>query len=140
MPDTFNTNLVDALNKSFLDNESYNKYSEFVEDKKDKSDRYFYNEIEKVQSEVSNELKARHLNNLEYLSKMEGFINDDIKRKIEYIKSLIKVEESESLQDIESQFFGGSSLLLWFLLVTVLFRKGGRNRRGRRNRRGFYRY
>lgn len=139
MPDTFNTNLVDALNKSFLDNETYNKYSEFVEDKKDKSDRYFYIEIEKVQSEVSNELKARHLNNLEYLSKMEGFINEDIKRKIEYIKSLIKVEESESLQDIESQFFGGSSLLLWFLLVTVLFRKGGKNRRGGRNRRGFYR-
>lgn len=134
MSDTFNNNLVDALNKSFLDNETYNKYSEFVEEKKDKSDRYFYNEIEKVQSDVSNELKARHLNNLEYLSKMEGFINEDIRRRIEYIKSLIKIEESESLQDIESQFFGGSSLLLWFLLVTVLFRKGGRNRRG------FYRY
>ncbi|RKD30880.1 hypothetical protein [Thermohalobacter berrensis] len=139
MPQEYNNNLAYMLNRIMMGEEEYKKFEEFMDEYGDKSDDYLYREIEKVQAEVSNDLKRQHLKNLEYVAKMEGFVTDETRRKIERVKGIIKIDE-----DVESRspyyrrpyyyrgdFFRGSSLLLWFLLLTLLFRQ-------RRFRRPFF--
>lgn len=135
----FDNNSGKMIVKAFINDEAYGKYEKFLEEYGEKSDQDLYKEIENVQSEVSNDIKKQHLNNLELLGKMNGFISDEIIKRINYTKKIIIIEEENNSlsNNVEGQFFGGASLLLWFLLVTVIFRKG---KRRRRRRRGFNRY
>ncbi|WP_069649366.1 hypothetical protein [Caloranaerobacter ferrireducens] len=124
------------FNRILYDDIIINKFNEFLEKYADKSDKYIYQEIERVQKEVPDAVKVRHIKNLEAISKFEGFVTEDIKREIEKLKRLINVDSSEnekiSNRELESQFFSPSSLLLWFLLLVIIYRR-------RRYRRPYHR-
>ncbi len=132
------------FNRVIYDEDIMKQFDEFSNEYTDKSDRELYTEIEKVQSEVSTEVKKKHINNLEHLAQMEGFMSDGTVRDIDRIKKIIKIDESSSRfknvnrESIDAQFVSRSSLLLWFLLVTVLYR--GRRRYRRPYRFPFRRY
>ncbi|WP_427339048.1 hypothetical protein [Caloranaerobacter sp. DY30410] len=115
------------FNRILYDDIIINKFDEFLKKYGDKPDRYIYQEIEKVQKEVPDAVKVRHIKNLEAISKFEGFVTEDIKREIEKLKRLINVDSSEnkkiSDRELESQFFSPSSLLLWFLLLVIIYRR-----------------
>lgn len=106
------------------------QFDEFSKNYSDKSEREIYREIDRVQSEVSNDIKKRHIKNLETLAQMEGFINERTVRDITRIKRLIRLDETSSsnTKNIETQYTSPTSLLLWFLLLTSIWR--GRYRRG----------
>ncbi|KPU27987.1 hypothetical protein TR13x_01170 [Caloranaerobacter sp. TR13] len=115
------------FNRILYDDIIINKFNEFLEKYEDKSDKYIYQEIERVQKEVPDAVKRRHIKNLEAISKFEGFVTEDIKREIEKLKRLINVESSEnkkiSDRELENQFFSPTSLLLWFLLLVMIYRR-----------------
>lgn len=101
------------------------EFDKFLDEYGDKTDEELYEEVSRIQDQVPVELKKKHLNNLEQLAKMQGFVNDETREKINKIKELINVDTVSSWgrRRINSQFFfGGASLLLWFLLVVILFR------------------
>lgn len=102
------------------------------------SDRELIYEIEKVQKEVPNEVKLQHIKNLELLSQMDTFSQQNSSDSVSYLKDLIQVNEnvSNSPRLSRGQYVSGASLLLWFLLVAALYRRPfGRRGFGRR---GYY--
>lgn len=125
LDEKYNNNMNYLLNRMIIGEESVDRYDEFLNEYGQKSDEELYQEISKVQADVSNEAKKIHVRNLERLSRMEGFVDDDVRRRVEKVKGLIKIEESGSRRYSRgsAQYFYGTSLLLWFLLVTALFRK-----------------
>ena len=124
------------FNRVVYDEDMISQFDEFTNEYTNKSDRELYAEIEKIQSEVDINVKKKHINNLEHLAQMEGFVSAETAQHIDRIKKLIKVDESSSSsksvdeRSFHAQFASRSSLLLWFLLVTALFR--GRKRKFRR--------
>lgn len=120
----FNSNMSHLLNRMILGEESVDKYDEFLKQYGEKSDEELFDEINKLQSEVPDDIKKIHLRNLDRLSRMEGFVDSKVRERIDYIRETIKIEESSDRRYSRNvQYFGGSSLLLWFLLVTALFRR-----------------
>lgn len=127
MGGTYNYDTPKMLGKAILQDDLMGKYDEFLNKYKDKSDRELFEEISRVQSKLSPEVKRQHIRNLEYLSQMGGFVDEEVKKRINFAKRLIVIddatEKTDSSMDVSTaQFFGGSSLLLFFLLLTTLFR------------------
>ncbi|MBS4534621.1 hypothetical protein GOQ29_03225 [Clostridium sp. D2Q-14] len=136
----FNNNMGHLLNRMILGEESVDKYDEFLKEYGQKSDEELFVEIDKIQKEVPDGIKSIHLRNLDRLARMEGFVDSDTIDKIDYVKKIIKVEESSNRRysGVNVQYFGGTSLLLWFLLLTVLFRRPRFRRGHRRGHRRIY--
>lgn len=137
MPKASENSFGYIFNNIFYDEDTMIQFDEFAKEYESKTDAQLYEAIEKTQAEVDIEIKKKHIKNLELIGQMEGFIDETTTRSINEIKKLIKVEETSSRargysrynrRRVEAQFFSSSSLLLWFLLVTVLFR-GSRFRR-----------
>ena len=134
MPKASQNNFAYMFNNIFYDDNTMKQFDKFAEEYANKTDAELYEAIEKAQAEVDMETKKKHIRNLELLAQVEGFVDDATVNNINNIKSLIKIDEASSNvkryrgRRIEPQFFGASSLLLWFLLVVVLFR-GSRFRR-----------
>jgi hypothetical protein len=128
MRDYFNNNRVYMINRMILNDEEMKEFEKYMEEYGQVPDRYLLREISRVQRELPNELKMQHINNLEQLSKMQGFVDDEIRNKINSVKRIIIIDNSSSTDNTENisediGYFEGSSLLLWFLLLTFLFRR-----------------
>ncbi|WP_066502170.1 hypothetical protein [Abyssisolibacter fermentans] len=123
MPRNYNNNLNFVLNNSILSDKDMEEYKQFMKKYDKKSDRYLIREIKKVQKQVSIENKKLHVKNLETLANMDGFVNDFTKRKIRYVNKLLDLNDASAESEVESQFFDGASLLLWFLLLVIIFRQ-----------------
>lgn len=123
MPRNYNNNLNFVLNNSILSDKDMEEYKQFMKKYDKKSDRYLIREIKKVQKQVSIENKKLHVKNLETLANMDGFVNDFTKRKIRYVNKLLDLNDASAESEVEGQFFDGSSLLLWFLLLVIIFRQ-----------------
>jgi len=128
------------FNRLFYDEPVLNKLEEYSKQYENKSEREIYSEIQRVQKEVPNEVKVQHLKNLELLSQMDMFSQQSHKSNVSYLRDLVEIDENDynSSHLSRSQYVTGSSLLLWFLLVTSLYRRPY-YRRGF-GRRGFGRY
>ncbi|EOD00834.1 hypothetical protein [Caldisalinibacter kiritimatiensis] len=113
------------FNRLLYDEAVIEELDKYSKEYQDKTDREILAEIEKVQAEVPNEVKLQHIKNLELLSKMEGFKEENPMADMEFLKQLIRVDEnaSESRTLSRRQYVSGSSLLLWFLLLTVLYKR-----------------
>lgn len=128
MPRISENNFGNMFNQIFYDDKMMEQFDTFAEQYKDISDEELYSEIDRVQSELSEEVKQKHLNNLGLLAQMEGFVPNETVQSIERAKKLIKVNTSSSRsrplseREIRRQFVGGASLLLWFLLLVVIWR------------------
>lgn len=128
MPKTSENNFGYMFNNVFYDENILNQLEAFNEEYADKTDAELYAAIEEAQANVDNEVKKKHIKNLELMAQMEGFVSENTVRNINNVKQLIKIDETStksrrySRRRIDSQFFAAGSLLLWFLLVAVLFR------------------
>ncbi|MTI67354.1 MAG: hypothetical protein FH753_12265 [Firmicutes bacterium] len=123
------------FNKLLYDDSVLEKLDKYSKDYENKSNREILSYIEKLQADVSNDIKLQHIKNLELLSKMEGFTEENAIVNIKYLKRLLKVNENVSNHTRlnRNQYVSGSSLLLWFLLVTLIYRRPfGRRRPFRR--------
>lgn len=124
------------FNEILYDEQVIEQFDEFSKKYKDKEDEEIYSEIDRLQKEVSEEIKKKHLKNLELLSQIEGFTTQETVREVENVKKLLKIKNSSenkkvSEREIRRQYVSPSSLLLWFLLLTVIYR--GRKRYYRRS-------
>jgi hypothetical protein len=65
--------------------------------------------------------------NLDALSKMEGFVTDTHRQRIDMVKSILtaetRVSRPSQQSGVETQIFFGSSLLLWFLILAAIWRR-----------------
>ncbi|WP_425447671.1 hypothetical protein [Dethiothermospora halolimnae] len=121
----YDNNIPTLINKSLLEDEQLKKVDKLKKEYNNKPDRYLYREIVKLRDNMDLELRKQHYNNLVQLEKMEGFVDDNIRRKINRLKGLLEVNEKSSNSKAESDgnYFSESSLLLWHLSTTFLFRK-----------------
>ncbi|MBS4536629.1 hypothetical protein GOQ29_13475 [Clostridium sp. D2Q-14] len=129
------------FNRLFYDESVLNELEKYSSQYENISDSELYVEIERVQKEVPNEIKAQHMKNLESLSQMNMFSEGSHSSDISHLRNLVEIDESNSYPSSisRSQYVSGSSLLLWFLLVVALWRRPF-GRRGFRRKRGFGRY
>ncbi|MTI48283.1 hypothetical protein [Sporosalibacterium faouarense] len=110
------------------DDSMVDQFDEFSEKYGNASDAELYTEIEKVQAEVSNEVKKKHIENLELIAKMDSIVPTETIRGIQEAKRLVKIDETSSNakkisdRELRRQYVSPTSLLLWFLLLTVIWR------------------
>jgi len=119
-----------TLDLMILPNDKMNEFNEFLSEYGNKPDRYLYSEIARVKSEVSNEVLQQHITNLDAMAKMEGLVTDGHKRRIDTVKRILTTDfpTQSSARRIQSNpstefFFGGASLLLWFLALAAIWRR-----------------
>lgn len=103
----------------------YEKFQEYMKQYEGASERQIMAEIMRVRGEVSQEVLNAHFKNLELMGNMEGFGNEQIRQRIAMMKNMLAANTpAASSRTVETaQFFGGSSLLLWFLLLTAIWRR-----------------
>ncbi len=118
------------------------KFNEYQQQYGNMPDKGIYQEIMRVRSEVSQETIQQHIHNLEALAQLQGFTNDAQRQRIDYVKSLLNAPGGQRGKEssTESQFFGGTSLLLWFLLLNGIWRRPIRGPIGRYPGFGYPRY
>lgn len=117
------------LSQMFLNEEQMKEFEAFMKEYADKSDRYIYREIARVKNEVSEEELQQHITNLDHLYNMQGFATEDVKNRIKIVKQILtskgptfnprNVQQSAP----KTQFFFGTSLLLWFLALVAIWRR-----------------
>ena len=101
------------------------KFQELFEQYGNQSDRFLINEIMKLRDQVPAQDIQRHIQNLELLGQLNGFTTAEQKQKIEYVKRILSGTGSEASTQSDPQgqfFFFGTSLLLWFLLLVLIWR------------------
>ncbi|SHJ94367.1 hypothetical protein SAMN02745975_03284 [Geosporobacter subterraneus DSM 17957] len=113
------------LNPMIMEKTHYEKFQEYMKQYEGASERQIMAEIMRVRGEVSQDVLNAHLKNLELMGNMEGFGNEQIRQRIAMMKNALAAgAPAASSRTIETaQFFGGSSLLLWFLLLTAIWRR-----------------
>lgn len=116
-----------TLDLVMLPNDKLEEYNKFLEQYGNVPDKYILREMYRVKGEVSQDVLSQHIKNLDALSKMEGFVTDDHKQRIEMVKNILTAETRLSRPsqqaEVETQFWGGSSLLLWFLALAAIWRR-----------------
>ncbi|MFT9497485.1 hypothetical protein [Anaerosolibacter sp.] len=116
-----------TLDLVMLPNDKLGEYNKFLEQYGNVPDKYILREMYRVKGEVSQEVLSQHIKNLDALSNMEGFVTDDHKQKIEMVKNILtaetRISRPSQQAEVETQFWGGSSLLLWFLTLAAIWRR-----------------
>lgn len=112
------------LNPVVMEKEHLEKFEEYMKQYEGASERQIMSEIMRVRSEVSKEVVDTHIRNLELMGQMEGFTNAEIRQRIDMMKNMLAANApAASSGRVETAQFGGSSLLLWFLLLTAIWRR-----------------
>lgn len=120
-----------VLNSSLLTTEQQEEFEKFRSEYKNRNKRQITREIMKVKSKLSQDVINKHIKNLDALAKMEGFVTDEAKANIEYIKKVLSQEarpgrgrpnpNASAAPPPQQQFVGGASLLLWFLILVAIW-------------------
>jgi len=139
MPDIVSTKGNYTLDFIMVPSEHIDKFNEFMMQYGDKSDYEIFSEIAKVKGELSQDLLNQHISNLDSLSQMNGFITDLAHQRIAAVKEVLHYNSDQSEKsNVDSQFFfGGTSLLLWFLTLAAIWRRPFGGGRGGFRRPGF---
>ncbi|WZL71934.1 hypothetical protein QBE52_12560 [Clostridiaceae bacterium 35-E11] len=117
------------LGQMFLNEEQIKEFNAFMKEYAGKSDRYIFREIARVKNEVSQEELQQHIANLDHLYNMKGFATEEVKSRIDTVKKILTSKSPAfSPRNIQqsapkTQFFFGSSLLLWFLALVAIWRR-----------------
>jgi hypothetical protein len=129
MKNFFDNSFIDIFNEIALTQEDIEQFEKYKKEYMDKPEKYIIREIVQIKNTLSKEVLQQHIYNLNLLSQMKGFVSEEHKNKIEYIKNLLDSDifvgrrRYERTPDVEEQYFGRSSLLLWFLLLTAIWRR-----------------
>ncbi|MCC5910597.1 MAG: hypothetical protein JJT76_09195 [Clostridiaceae bacterium] len=121
-----------TLDFIMVPSEYIGEFNDFMVQYGDKSDYDIYRQIVDTKSELSQDLLNQHIKNLDSLSQMNGFVTDATKQRIAAVKEILTADtgSSNSQANVETQFFGGTSLLLWFLILAGIWRRPFRGFRG----------
>lgn len=119
----YNNDFINVFNKTILDETQMKEIEGYTKEYGDKSEQYLAREIMKIKASVPSNVIDQHIKNLDHLSQMEGFITIEMKQRIDMLKRILNNPSGRSQSNVEGQFFGGSGLLLWFLLLTSIWRK-----------------
>lgn len=117
------------LGQMFLNEEQIKEFDAFMKEYADKSDRYIYREIARVKNEVSEEELQQHIANLDHIYNMKGFATEEVKSRIDIVKKILTSKapafNPRNIQQSapRTQFFFGTSLLLWFLALVAIWRR-----------------
>ncbi|AOY77529.1 hypothetical protein [Clostridium formicaceticum] len=102
------------------------QFNDFMAEYGDKSDYEIFQEIAETKSQLSQDLLSLHIKNLDSLSQMNGFVTDVTEQRIAAVKEILTegTDSSNSGSSVDSRFFfGGTSLLLWFLILAAIWRR-----------------
>ncbi|PAB60623.1 hypothetical protein [Anaeromicrobium sediminis] len=114
-----------VLNSSLLSPEEQEEFEKFRKDYENKNKRQISREILRIKSRVSPEVIDQHIHNLDTLAQMKGFVTDETKANIEYVKRLLsqntRVRSAGKPYPPQPQYVSGSSLLLWFLVLVAIW-------------------
>lgn len=140
MPEIINYSGGYNLDFIMLPSEHIGQFNDFMKEYGELSDYEIYTKIAEVKGQVSKEVLNQHLQNLDALTNMNGFVTDTAKFRIEAVKKVLAEASSSNLQPrVDSNFFfGGSSLLLWFLILAAVWRRPFRGPTFGRPRFGFW--
>ncbi|AOT71596.1 hypothetical protein [Geosporobacter ferrireducens] len=112
------------LNPITMEQTHSEKFQEYMKQYEGASERQIMSEIMRVRGEVSKEVVDKHIKNLELMGQMEGFSNAEVRERIAMVKNMLIVNApAASSRTVETTQFGGSSLLLWFLLLSAIWRR-----------------
>jgi len=133
MAEITNTKGSYALDFLMLPSEYVPKFNEFMTQYGELSDHEIFKNIIDIKSQISSNVLNQHINNLNLLSQMNGFVNETTKQRIQLVKGALAEDtgSSNSHNVVETQFFGGTSLLLWFLILAGIWRRPFYGFRGR---------
>ncbi|SNS06403.1 hypothetical protein SAMN05446037_1003220 [Anaerovirgula multivorans] len=126
MAEVVNTKGEYTLDFIMVPSQHIGQFNDFMTQYGDKSDYEIFSEIAEVKDQLSQDLLNQHIANLDALSQMNGFVTDGTKQRIAAVKEILTADagSSNTGSNVDSQFFfGGTSLLLWFLLLAGIFRR-----------------
>ena len=118
------------LNPIVMEKTHYEKFEEYMKQYEGASERQLMSEIMRVRGEVSSEVVNTHIRNLELMGQMEGFADAQIQQRIAMMKNMLTANAAASSGTVETAQWGGSGLLLWFLLLSSIWRRPGFGRPG----------
>ncbi|TCO74542.1 hypothetical protein [Marinisporobacter balticus] len=120
-------NFPSMINGFVLKDEQMAQFDAFMQEYGNQPERVIYREIGRVKNEVSEDVLNQHINNLDALSQMQGFVTDVNRKRIANVKSILTSSNASfyrrnSRQSSPStQFVSGTSLLLWFLILVAIW-------------------
>ncbi|KAB3529296.1 hypothetical protein F8154_14870 [Alkaliphilus pronyensis] len=125
MAEIINTTGRYSLDFVMLPSEYIEKFNEFMGQYGELSDKEIFNKISDTKAQVSSNVLNQHINNLDALYQMSGMVTDSTKSRIQLVKQVLTADSgtSNSYSLVETQFFGGTSLLLWFLILAAIWRR-----------------
>jgi len=114
-----------ALDFFMLPSEYIDEFNDFMAQYGELSDYDIFEKIVDTKAQLSHNVLSQHITNLDALSQLNGFITDLTKQRIELVKRTLTADtgSSNSQSIVETQFFGGTSLLLWFLILAAIWRR-----------------
>lgn len=130
MKDLFDNPFIHLFHEIALTKEDIAQLEEYHEQYANKSENYILRKIIETKNILSKEVLQQHQKNLSLLAQMEGFLSEEQKKKIQYLIHLLESDiavrrrRGTNISDVEEQSFKGrSSLLLWFLLLSIIWRR-----------------
>lgn len=122
-----NNNFPRMVNRFILNDEQMDQFDVFMQKYGNQPERVIYREINRVKDEVSEDVLNQHINNLDALSQMEGFVTDVNRQRIANVKNILTSNKSSFYRRNRrssypsAQFVSGTSLLLWFLILVAIW-------------------
>ncbi|MCT4593570.1 MAG: hypothetical protein N4A57_04770 [Anaeromicrobium sp.] len=125
MKDLSNHAFAYVLNSSLLSPEEQEEFEKFRNEYKNKNKRQISRDILRLKSRVSQDVIDQHIQNLDALAQMQGFVTDETRSNIEYVKRLLsqntRVRPGANSYPPQQQYVSGTSLLLWFLILAAIW-------------------
>lgn len=123
-------NYQTMLNPTLFPSEHMDKYEEFMNQYGDKPESYILEEISRVKNLVSPEILQKYINDISLFSKMNAFMTDTQRQKIDMIQNMLQENLSPSYsqsmqQSVPTSQSFGTSLLLWFLILVAIWPRSG---------------
>ncbi|WP_053956485.1 hypothetical protein [Inediibacterium massiliense] len=121
----YNNNIPKMMNQFVLTDEQMKEFNELMDQYGNLPDRALFREIDKAKNQVSDELLNQHVKNLELAEKMQGFVGEEHIGRIETVKRILTSPKPPQMKkEVTGQYFyGGTSLLLWFLTLVAIWRR-----------------
>ncbi|WP_129600805.1 hypothetical protein [Anaerophilus nitritogenes] len=121
----YNNNIPQMMNQFVLTDEQMKEFDNFMEKYGNLPDRAIFREIDMVKNQVSDDLLSQHIKNLELVEKMQGFVEKEHLGRIETVRRILNSPKPPQMKkEVTGQYFyGGSSLLLWFLTLAAIWRR-----------------
>lgn len=130
MRDLFDQPFVYLFHEIALSKEDIAQLEEYHKEYANKSETHILRKIIEIKNTLSKEVLQQHKKNLNLLTQTEGFLSEDQKKKIQYLIHLLDSDIAlrrrkgvEFSGEKEQSFKGKNSLLLWFLLLSIIWRK-----------------